>query len=43
MSILRSDEEGDKKISGMGVELGPREGSDGGQTRDRMGPNGGSD
>ena len=37
MSILSSDEGGDKRISGMEVGLGPREGLDGGRTRDRMG------
>ena len=37
MSITRSDEGVDKGISKMGVGLGPREGSDRGRTRNRMG------
>ena len=36
MSITRSDEGVEKGISEMGVGLEPREGSDGGQTRDQM-------
>ena len=36
MSITRSDEGAENGISKMGVGLGPREGSDKGQTRDRM-------
>ena len=49
MSITRSDEGAEKEISEMGVGLRPREGSDEGQMRDRMGgiglreSNGGSD
>ena len=37
MSITKSDEGADKGISKMGVGLGPREGSNEGRTRDRMG------
>ena len=37
MSITRSNEGGGKEISEIGVGLEPREGSDGGQTRDQMG------
>ena len=37
MSITRLDEGAEKGISEMGVGLQPRKGSDGGQTKDRMG------
>ena len=37
MNITRSDEGAEKEISEMGVGLEPREGSDGGQTRDHIG------
>ena len=37
MSITRLDERAKKRISEMGVGLGPKEGSDGGRTRGRMG------
>ena len=36
MSITRLDERANKGINGMEVGLGPREGLDGGRTRDRM-------
>ena len=37
MSITRLDEGAEKGISEMEIGLGPREGLDRGQTRDRMG------